>query len=100
MVAHSHGGIWSAADPARSLAIGESTVRRYLDLFTSLLMVRQLQPWQENLNKRQVKAPMCMYAIAAYYMHCSGCERKPSYWRIPKAGPRGKVTQWRKSSKW
>ena len=57
MVAHSHGGIWSAADPARSLGIGESTVRRYLDLFTSLLMVRQLQPWHENLGKRQVKAP-------------------------------------------
>jgi Domain of unknown function (DUF4143) len=57
MVAHSHGGIWNSADPARSLGIGESTVRRYLDLFTSLLMVRQLQPWHENLNKRQVKAP-------------------------------------------
>ncbi|HWS61884.1 MAG TPA: AAA family ATPase, partial [Steroidobacteraceae bacterium] len=28
MVAHSHGGIWNSADPARSLGIGESTVRR------------------------------------------------------------------------
>ena len=44
-------------DPARSLGIGESTVRRYLDLFTNLLIVRQLQPWHENLTKRQVKAP-------------------------------------------
>lgn len=57
MLAHRHGSIWSAADPARSLGIGESTVRRYLDLFTSLLVVRQLQPWHENLSKRQVKAP-------------------------------------------
>jgi predicted AAA+ superfamily ATPase len=57
MVAHGHGSIWSAADPARSLGIGESTVRRYLDLFTNLLVVRQLQPWYENLAKRQVKAP-------------------------------------------
>jgi hypothetical protein len=57
MVAHGHGGIWSAADPARSLGIGESTVRRYLDLFAGLLMVRQLHPWHENLSKRQVKAP-------------------------------------------
>jgi uncharacterized protein len=57
MVAHSHGGVWSAADPARSLGIGESTVRRYLDLFTKLLIVRQLQPWHANLTKRQVKAP-------------------------------------------
>jgi predicted AAA+ superfamily ATPase len=57
MVAHCHGGIWSSADPARSLGIGESTVRRYLDLFTNLLVVRQLQPWHENLAKRQVKSP-------------------------------------------
>lgn len=57
MVAHCHGSIWSAADPARSLGIGESTVRRYLDLFTKLLVVRQLQPWHENLAKRQVKSP-------------------------------------------
>jgi uncharacterized protein len=57
MVAHCHGNIWNAADPARSLGIGESTVRRYLDLFTGLLVMRQLQPWHENLKKRQVKAP-------------------------------------------
>jgi predicted AAA+ superfamily ATPase len=57
MVAHCHANIWNAADPARSLGIGESTVRRYLDLFTGLLVVRQLQPWHENLKKRQVKAP-------------------------------------------
>jgi uncharacterized protein len=57
MCAHAHGGIWSSADPARSLGIGESTVRRYLDLFTHLLVVRQLQPWHENLGKRQVKSP-------------------------------------------
>lgn len=57
MLAHVHGGVWHAADPARSLGIGESTARRYLDLFTGALVVRQLQPWHENLGKRQVKAP-------------------------------------------
>jgi predicted AAA+ superfamily ATPase len=57
MIAHCHGNIWNSADPARSLGIGESTVRRYLDLFTGLVVVRQLQPWHENLKKRQVKAP-------------------------------------------
>jgi len=57
MIARCHGSIWNAADPARSLGIGESTVRRYLDLLTSLLVVRQLQPWHANLAKRQVKAP-------------------------------------------
>jgi predicted AAA+ superfamily ATPase len=32
-------------------------VRRHLDLLTGVFMVRQLQPWHENIAKRQVKAP-------------------------------------------
>jgi uncharacterized protein len=57
MLAHVHGQIWSAADPARSLGVSEPTVRRYLDVLTQTLMVRQLQPWHANLGKRQVKSP-------------------------------------------
>lgn len=57
MLAHVHGGIWNAADPARSMAVSEPAVRRYLDVLSNLYMVRQLQPWHENLGKRQVKAP-------------------------------------------
>ncbi|MGH7366836.1 MAG: ATP-binding protein [Candidatus Rokuibacteriota bacterium] len=57
MIAHYHGDIWNAADPARSLGVSEPTVRRYLDLFTGLFLVRQLPAWHENLGKRQVKAP-------------------------------------------
>ena len=57
MLAHYHGQIWNAAEPARSLGVSEPTVRRYLDTLTQTLMVRQLQPWHENLGKRQVKAP-------------------------------------------
>ena len=57
MLAHCHGQIWSASDPARSLAVSEPTVRRYLDTLTQTLMVRQLQAWHANLDKRQVRAP-------------------------------------------
>ena len=57
MLAHYHGQIWNAAELARAMAVNESTVRRYLDLMTGVFMVRQLPPWFENLNKRQVKAP-------------------------------------------
>ncbi len=57
MVAHYHGQIWNSAELARAMSIGESTVRRYLDLMAGVFMVRQLPPWFENLGKRQVKAP-------------------------------------------
>jgi uncharacterized protein len=57
MLAHYHGQIWNAADPARALGVNESTARRYLDVLSDAFMLRQLQPWHANLKKRQVKAP-------------------------------------------
>ncbi|OQX17569.1 MAG: hypothetical protein BWK76_10160 [Desulfobulbaceae bacterium A2] len=57
MLAHQHGQIWHASDLARSMGLSDKTVRSYLDLLTGTFMVRQLQPWHENLHKRQVKAP-------------------------------------------
>ncbi|MBC5768185.1 ATP-binding protein [Ramlibacter albus] len=56
-LAHYHGQTWNGAELARSLGVGEMTVRRYLDHLTQTFMIRQLPPWHENLGKRQVKAP-------------------------------------------
>jgi uncharacterized protein len=57
MLAHYHGQVWNAAEVARSLGVSESSARRYVDMLSDLFMVRQLQPWQANLKKRQVKSP-------------------------------------------
>ena len=57
MVAHYHGQTWNAAEPAQALGVSPSTTRRYLDLLSDALMVRQLPPWHANLAKRQVKSP-------------------------------------------
>jgi predicted AAA+ superfamily ATPase len=57
MVAHYHGQVLNAAELSRSLAVAEGTVRNYLDLLSGAYVVRQLQPWFENLKKRQVKSP-------------------------------------------
>lgn len=57
MLAHFHGQTWNASDLARSMGVSDKTVRSYLDILTATFMVRQLQPWHENLRKRQVKSP-------------------------------------------
>ncbi len=57
MLAHYHGQTWNAAEPARALGAKPAVVRRYLDILTDAMMVRQLQPRFANLRKRQVKAP-------------------------------------------
>lgn len=57
MLAHWHGQIWNGSAFGSSFGISHTTVRRYLDALTDALVVFQLQPWLENLGKRQVKAP-------------------------------------------
>ncbi|MCK6531939.1 MAG: ATP-binding protein [Polyangiaceae bacterium] len=57
MVAHYHGQQWNASEVGRSLGEAHTTVKRHLDVLTGALVVRQLQPWFENLGKRQVKSP-------------------------------------------
>jgi predicted AAA+ superfamily ATPase len=57
MIAHYHGQVWNGAELARAFGVSGVTVRRYLDVLTSALVLRQLLPWFENLGKRQVKSP-------------------------------------------
>ena len=57
MLAHYHANILNLSELGRSFGISDPTVRRYLDILSGTFMIRQLQPWQENTKKRQVKAP-------------------------------------------
>lgn len=66
MLAHYHGQIWSAAPIAQSMGVSEPTVRRYLDVLTQTLMIRQLQPWHQNLGKRQVKSPKIFFRDSGF----------------------------------
>ena len=57
MLAHGHGQVWNASRFATSFGVSAGSVRSYLDLLTSALVVQQLEPWHENVSKRQVKSP-------------------------------------------
>jgi len=69
MLTHYHAQIWKGSELARSLGASEPTMRKYLDLLSSTFMVRQLEPWHENLGKRQVKAPK-IYLRDSGLLHC------------------------------
>lgn len=57
MLTHVHGQVWNSSRFASSFGVSDKTVRSYLDLLTSALVVTQLRPWHENVSKRQVRAP-------------------------------------------
>ena len=57
MLAHYHGQVWNGSEIGASLGVTHHTTRKYLDLLCGAYVVRQLQPWFENLGKRVVKSP-------------------------------------------
>lgn len=86
MLAHYHAQIWNGAELARALAVGESTVRRYLDLLTGVFMLRQLPPWFENLGKRQVKAPKVFVRDSGLLHALLGIAHRRDLEHHPKVG--------------
>ncbi len=86
LLAHSHGQLWNAADPAASLGVSQPTVRKYLDYLEHLLMVRQLQPWHENLGKRQVKSPKVYVRDSGLLHLLLGIQTEKEFLNHPKRG--------------
>ena len=86
MLSHCHGQVWNAAPLARSLAVTEPTVRRYLDLLEGVFMVRQLQPWHANLKKRQVKSPKVYFRDAGILHHLLGIRSERELLNHPACG--------------
>ena len=86
MLAHWHGQIWNGAEFGRAFGVSHTTVRRYLDLLTSVFVVRQLQPWFENISKRQVRSPKVYIADSGVLHALLGLTDRTDVTSHPKVG--------------
>lgn len=86
LLAHYHGQLWDAAELGRAMSISAPTVRRYLDLLTSVFLVRQLPPFFENLGKRQVKSPKVYFADSGLLLALLDIESFHDLLAHPKLG--------------
>lgn len=86
MLAHSHGQLWNASELGRALGLSDKTIKGYLDDLTQTYMVRQLQPWFENLGKRQVKSPKIYLRDSGLLHHLLSLETYDSVSGHPKVG--------------
>lgn len=86
MVAHYHGQRWNGSEIGRSLGVTAPTIRRYLDTLTDTLVVRQLQPWFENLGKRQIRSPKVYLADTGLLHALLGLETQDELVGHPKVG--------------
>lgn len=86
MLAHYHGNLFNASELGKSFGASDVTIRHYLDLLTGTFMVRQLQPWKENIKKRQVKAPKIYFRDTGILHSLLRIESEHSLMGYPKVG--------------
>jgi predicted AAA+ superfamily ATPase len=86
MLAHYHGQTWNASEIGRAMGLSDKTIRGYLDILSGTFMVRQLQPWFENLGKRQVKAPKLYFQDSGLLHHLLDIEDRHALMGHPKVG--------------
>jgi len=86
MLAHYHGQILNFSELGRSFGISDMTVRKYVDILEGTFMVRCLQPWQENLKKRQVKSPKLYLRDSGLFHRLMNIENMEQLTVHPKLG--------------
>jgi uncharacterized protein len=86
LVAHAHGQLWNSATPARALGIAETTVRKYLDALTDVMLIRVLRPWHENMAKRQVRSPKVYFRDSGLAHTLLGIDDRASLLRHTRVG--------------
>jgi predicted AAA+ superfamily ATPase len=86
MLAHYHGQTWNAAEISNSLSVSAPTTRHYLDILTQTFMIRQLQPWHENIGKRQVKAPKIYFRDSGIFHALMGIRGHSDLLLHPRLG--------------
>lgn len=86
MLAHHHGQIVNFSEIGRSLNISYKTAQYYADILTHTLMIRQLQPWFENIGKRQVKSSKIYFRDSGIFHTLLSIENEGKLITNPKLG--------------
>lgn len=86
MLAHYHGNMFNASELGRSLGVSHKTMKEYADILTGTFMVRQLQPWYENIGKRQVKTPKIYIRDSGIFHTLIGVNTQSDLLVNPKLG--------------
>ena len=86
MLAHYHGNMFNASELGRSLGVPHKTMKEYADILTGTFMVRQLQPWYENIGKRQIKTPKIYIRDSGIFHTLIGVDTHSDLQVNPKLG--------------
>lgn len=77
MLTHVHGSLLNVSDLARSLGVSSHTVANDLDVLEGAYMIRRLQPYHANVQKRLTKSPK-LYVRDTGLLHFLAGLRRPA----------------------
>lgn len=86
MLCFYHGQYFNAREIAYSLMLSDKTIRKYLDILAGTFMIRVLQPWYENIKKRQVKTPKIYFRDSGIFNTLSSNRSLAELAKNPKIG--------------
>lgn len=86
MLAHYHGQVINYAELAASLGVSQPTIKKYISYLSGSFMLRSLQPWHANLNKRQVKSPKIYFRDSGLLHYVLNIKEFNHIFKHPKAG--------------
>lgn len=86
MLSHYHGNILNYSELGRSLQVADTTVRHYVDILESALMLRLLRPWYSNTSKRLVRRPKIYLRDSGLFHQLQFIDRLESLESHPKLG--------------
>ena len=86
MLTHYHGNIFNASEIGISLQLSYKTIQNYTDILMDTFMIRKLQPWFENISKRQVKAYKIYFRDSGLFHTLLGLETQSALLTHPKLG--------------
>lgn len=87
MLCFYHGQVFNAHELAHSLMLSDKTIVKYLDILAGTFMVRILQPWSENIKKRQTKTPKIYFRDSGIFNTLSSIRSLTELAKTPKMGP-------------
>jgi hypothetical protein len=86
MISFYHGNIINYSEVGRSFGIADTTVRHYLDILQDTFMIRQLQPWHDNMGKRLIKRPKLYLRDSGIYHSLLTIQTEKALEENPKLG--------------
>ena len=86
MMTNVHAGQLNLHDIGNSLGVSGHTVRSYLDILEGTFMMRVLNPWHENISKRQVKTPKVYFRDSGILLALLRIENGDQLYRHPMLG--------------